>query len=522
MKRAAALALLPALVALIWMGRPRLPASADPPSADYPVLWQRPAAGEAVVTVLLVGDVGLGRGVAPQRDPFAQVPWLAAADLTIANLESPLTRGVAGMAATATPIPEAWDVRADPAAAELLQRAGIDLLTLANNHSLDDGPAGLAHTAAVLHQRGLATAGGEQPLWRGTIRGVRLAVLAFNRVGATADAPAAMTAAVQEARAAADVVLVAVHWGREYDPRPTPAQERLAAALLEAGATAVIGHHPHVAQPVRVTDDGRLTAFSLGNFLFDSADPATADGLALWLELDVAGLRAAQLWPVRAGWRPRLQTPEEAETWLGRIVPPRPRRAWRCVELSECRPFDAAPSPTTSGRFWSGALDLTGDGAAELVRREGERVRIYRDGALAWESPEEWRVRDLALGDPNNDGRGELLLAIWRQDEEGYWRSQPYLVGQRGGAYRLLWGGRPARDPILEVEVGDVDGDGAAELIVLEEDHAGAGRAVTVWQWHGWGFTLHWRSPYGRYGDLVFEPGPRGRPGVISAALGDD
>jgi len=69
--------------------------------------------------------------------------------------------------------------------------------------------------------------------------------------------------------------------------------------------------------------------------------------------------------------------------------------------------------------------------------------------------------------------------------------------------YRTLWGGSPVRAPLLEVELGDVDGDGADELVVIEALPDETNRNVTVWRWHGWGFSLVWRSPPGRYRDLI-------------------
>jgi hypothetical protein len=65
-----------------------------------------------------------------------------------------------------------------------------------------------------------------------------------------------------------------------------------------------------------------------------------------------------------------------------------------------------------------------------------------------------------------------------------------------------MWGGSAVRDPLKEVELGDVNGDGQSELIVLEQERSGKGRAVTVWHWHGWGFSLDWRSAYAEYEDM--------------------
>ncbi len=141
--------------------------------------------------------------------------------------------------------------------------------------------------------------------------------------------------------------------------------------------------------------------------------------------------------------------------------------------------------------FSSGEIDLTGDGLPEQVRLDDGRVAI--SGGESWQSLPEWRVVDLALGDPNDDGRAELLLALWKPDAAGAMHSHPFILGYRDGGYRVLWGGSAVADPILGVELADLDGNGVQELIVLEQ--RGATPAVAAWRWHGWGFTLLWRFP---------------------------
>jgi hypothetical protein len=166
---------------------------------------------------------------------------------------------------------------------------------------------------------------------------------------------------------------------------------------------------------------------------------------------------------------------------------------------------DALPA-NEDGRFFSGQVDLTGDGNPELVRRQGEQITVYEGGVAVWHSPDEWRVMDVALGDPNDDGRYEIMLAIRQKDAAGHERSQPYIVGHRGGRYNLLWGGRPLADPIQALAVGDVDGNGKDELIVIEELADGSAQALSVWRWTGWTFSLVWRSEPGSYSDLVLLP----------------
>jgi hypothetical protein len=210
---------------------------------------------------------------------------------------------------------------------------------------------------------------------------------------------------------------------------------------------------------------------------------------------------------------------------LARIRPPDPRVGFACDRQAidfgpsdACHPVEVPQMPGT-GLFASGAIDLTGDGVAESVRRVAEQVVIYQDGGEVWRGLPEWRVLDLALGDPNDDGRGEVLLALSKPGAGGVAGSHPFILGYREGAYRVLWGGSAVVDPIREVEVGDVDGDGVQELIVLEAQGDGSDCAVTVWRWHGWGFSLIWRSPPGRYRDLNLVPGEAGAPPAISVAL---
>src|SRR5690606_15489611 len=121
-----------------------------------------------------------------------------------------------------------------------------------------------------------------------------------------------------------------------------------------------------------------------------------------------------------------------------------------------------------------------------------------------------------ALGDPNDDGRGEMLLALNKPDDDGTTGSHPFIVGYREGSYRILWGGSAVANPIRELDLGDVDGDGVQELAVLEEQPGGTGQTTrTVWRWHGWGFSQLWSSAPGQYGNLHIDAAAGGAPAQI-------
>ena len=524
-----------------WLLLPVSPSEpAAPDLSGYPWLYVRggepTVEGEQVVEVIALGDVMLGRGVAGEPRPFAAVStWLRTADLVVGNMESTIAAG-------GTPRPGPYRLRAPLSSPTTLREAGFDVLGLANNHALDYGPEGLVETVSRLERIGIDAVGAgpeaeaaRQPLIR-EVGGLRLAFLAFNAVPDPQDGlqdggwgpgrwdGEGVVTAIAAARAQAEAVIVSIHWGYEYELRPDPAQRHMAQVMLGAGADLVIGHHPHVVQSTEIdlggaTEPGgalggQFVAYSLGNFVFDQEQGETRQGLALRALFDTQGLRAVQALPVRAGLRPRLMSSEEATPLLSRVRPAPPRVGFGCEEEG-CRQVEVMEKET-GGRFRAGTIDLTGDGVPEQVRLGDEQVVVLSNGIEVWRGLPEWQVADLALGDPNDDGRGEILLALGKQDAEGEMRSHPFIVGYRAGAYRVLWGGSAVVDPILEVELGDVDGDGEQELIVIEERNAG--RAVSVWRWHGWGFGLMWRSPPGTYQDLVLGREGIGQPPVITVA----
>jgi hypothetical protein len=265
----------------------------------------------STVRLLFGGDVMLGRGVAPiaRADPhglFADVRLTVSnADLAAANLESPLTHRphTAGT-------PNALE--ASSKTARLLARAGFDAMAMANNHAGDAGPGSVTDTIDALRSAGIRPVGGgsndAEALEPQTfeIRGIRVALLSFDatRQGLRANDTSAGVAwwstraarrAVRQARAEADVVVVGLHGGIEYQRGPDPLLTRLGELLAGWGADVVWGTGPHVVQPVSVIDpdgDGRWTVLltSLGNLLFDQTQPGTQEGALLEILADDHGV----------------------------------------------------------------------------------------------------------------------------------------------------------------------------------------------------------------------------------------
>ena len=200
-------------------------------------------------------------------------------DIAMVNLESVL-------APPQTPSrrhrPGAPILRGSPAVAPALARAGIDLVSVANNHAFDRGADGLRASLAALRDAGVRAVGAgmspEQALQPVivTVRGVRVGFLAFTETlnhspdqGASAamilrDEP---TKRIRELRRTVDVVVVAMHWGDQHTIEIAERQVWWAHQAVEAGADIVVGHHPHILQGVDIHQGGAIL-YSLGNFLW--------------------------------------------------------------------------------------------------------------------------------------------------------------------------------------------------------------------------------------------------------------
>jgi poly-gamma-glutamate synthesis protein (capsule biosynthesis protein) len=291
---------------------------------------------EPLLTLVLVGDVMLGRGVAQALEgdweaAFAEVrPWLTGDGSAVAfsrsgpqvtsfaNLESPLT--------TAPQVRDGHDLRAPPAAVAALRVAGFDVLSVANNHALDAGEAGLWETASTLRGAGIvpwidrttASAVDWMPP-RVPARGPICCGLAFDDSVVPLDVQAA-AAAVADAVERADVVLVSIHWGGEYQAAPSSRQRAIAGALAESGARVIVGHGPHVLQPVEWVGE-TLVAYSLGNFLFDQPYPADCrQGAILHVTLRGAQILTVEAFPtVAERGRVRPADPETVAAILTRL-----------------------------------------------------------------------------------------------------------------------------------------------------------------------------------------------------------
>ncbi len=203
------------------------------------------------------------------------------ADVSFANLESPF-------AETGPYFENRMVFRTHPSMIEGLRMAGIDVVSTANNHSRDAGPRGIEFTLEHLAKHGIAAVGTVRAVTdkhEGVVverNGVRFGFLAYtfdqrNGNHLNDDARVAMMNPntvgpdIAALKTRCDVVIVSMHAGVEYVTRPNAQQTRFARAAIDAGATVVAGHHPHVFQAAERYKDG-VIFYSLGNLVFDQAE----------------------------------------------------------------------------------------------------------------------------------------------------------------------------------------------------------------------------------------------------------
>ncbi len=247
----------------------------------------------AAVSLTAVGDVMLGRNVGKAIEkqgynyPFSALDgYMAKADITFGNLESPLSTGGKKLYGKSVVL------RGDPKMALVLAEQGFDVLSLANNHMMDYNSEALLDTIAALRDSGIEPVGAGADLAEATqavimnSNGLRIGFLAYSdkystdflvrrSFAATGDSCGVapldrkrILADVKALAAEVDVTVVSLHWGKEYKSKPATADVKLAHEIIDAGAALIIGHHPHRLQGVERYGKG-LIAYSLGNFIFD-------------------------------------------------------------------------------------------------------------------------------------------------------------------------------------------------------------------------------------------------------------
>ena len=239
------------------------------------------------ITISAAGDVTMGgyRGQGyewsfqqmweQQNDPayfFENVePIFSADDLTIVNLEGPLT--------TATVFRESqtYCISGDPAYVEALTAGSVEAVSMANNHLMDYYEAGRDDTVAAVEGAGIVYAFNDRVGIYET-KGIRIGLISVNVIGYGSGVEKFIKKGMEELKEQqANLILVNCHWGVERENVPEDYARRLGKSCIDWGADLVIGHHPHVIQGIEQYN-GKYIVYSLGNFCFGgNRNPADKD-----------------------------------------------------------------------------------------------------------------------------------------------------------------------------------------------------------------------------------------------------
>lgn len=375
----------------------------------------------------MVGQLALDADAADHRALLAGIePLLASADLTVVNLESSLTADPhldpAGPRSDVWHPDKSFVFSSLPAAAQGLADSGVDLVGIGNNHLYDRLEVGVASTVAALDdagfQLGTTAFGGGADLddaWRPallTSNGQRIAFLGCTTVrgsdeamdtvagragpedpGEGGPAPCDEERLVTEVAAAgeqADTVVVQLHGGAEYGRSPSANIQRLSDAAVAAGADLVVNHHPHVVGGLR-HESGALTAWTMGNLLFDQRVWPTFESYVLFAAVRDGEVSSAWIEPIRLQeLRPTGLTGDAAD-WVARGALARSEGPWHLDDgslwLTSDGPENDAPVSLDEGEIALTGTACALDGARELLWSgdfEDDDLDPSIDGGALW------------------------------------------------------------------------------------------------------------------------------------------
>ena len=296
--------------------------------------------------------------VTEARYPFLKLlDELRSADLTFANLEMPLSSRAQKSGA----------FLASAEFAQALRWAGVDVVSLANNHTFDAGEWGLADTLESLRLCGIGSVGAGPNLpaatkpFLKTVGNFTIGLLGYDQLiglaGRTAFAGASQAGVaplspdlvcddIRRLRKKADAVVVSCHWGQENSFEVQPMARRLAHRFFDAGADVILGHHPHVPQGVEVRD-GKVVFYSLGNFVFGHGHDYWDDNILARINFVEGQVAVVDILPI-AGHRADVAQP--------RLL--RGPRAQRLLRLIKARSRELDTTVTIQGNV--GRLRLGG------------------------------------------------------------------------------------------------------------------------------------------------------------------
>jgi len=506
------------------------------------------------VSFCAVGDVLLDRGIRMSIEangvdyPFTEVKKiLKQFDITFGNLESPLVSKGLGHA-----LNKRYCFRGEPEWVKILKDAGFDILSVANNHTIDWGREGFLETMENLKEAGIEPVGGGinqekafEPVFIEK-NGVRIAF--FGMVQFILDGiifleekpgPAYMNvdrlcSGIRKVRNLVDVVVVSFHWGFENEHIPNRGQIEAAHMVINAGANLVIGHHPHVIQPLEWYKNG-LIVYSLGNFLFDPHRENQKESMIFACTFRKGSIDSIRIIPVYIeNNHPVIPDPEQSES-IFRLVKDMSSPFGTDVIFKKKEKILIVKKNHIQGEIpvktfvinkdtisvFSDRFEINGkcnhlqdslyiiedvsyardNGiiyfyAVVRNKETGKRriavfpVDVNREELLrplldVHENLNPWKIR---CGDLDGDGEEEVVVATWKKTR--YFKNYDnrlFVYKRYNAVIYPAWLGSKIGDPFGDFEL--VRDNKGIKLILLQRNKKGE-RRVNLYRWNGFGFDF--------------------------------
>jgi poly-gamma-glutamate synthesis protein (capsule biosynthesis protein) len=280
---------------------------------------------EPVVSFLNFGDAMFGRNVGEKikkgLDPFLFIRgpqntrlFFQGLDFITLNLEGPITENEKCQK-------KAYSFRFATTTGQLLKENGIFLVNLANNHSFDCYQTGLNDTKKFLTNSNVSYMGGgdlEKSYTEKHAGGKKIAFIGID-LSINSNFDLAYLELIKKLKKRNDYVVVNIHWGVEYNKEATKTQKDVGHKIIDAGADAIIGHHPHVIEPLEIYK-GKPIFYSLGNFIFDQIGYEENRGIGAGIIFKNSST-TVQIFPYEiTNHQPKLLLPEEAERFCGNFL----------------------------------------------------------------------------------------------------------------------------------------------------------------------------------------------------------
>lgn len=502
-------------------------------------------------SLLAAGDVMLSRYVATVMNketvhyPYDHIrDIVASADVAFANLENPVGPGA--------PMPEeGLRFRANPEALDGMRNAGFDIVSLANNHQSDIGQAAIGATVEYIRNAGITPVGaGANKAQAHTpvvmnIKGTNVAFLAYgdarfknqvhfateSKPGIALADPVQMTEDITLAKQQAEMVVVSIHAGAEYRETPDTVQREIVQAAVDAGAHIVLGHHPHVVQPLEQLGE-TWVIYSMGNLIFDQDWSAeTKRGMMMNFRMQGSDVREIEAIPVSISSRaqPSIALGTEADAATNRLQHPMSTATviqWdgpdSAAIISE-RSMPLQQVQQTAFTIEKTLNDnINGNRSGETFALSKGRLTASEDGFSFWQSPDMWWVQDFHLADINGDHQKELIVSAWKESAASF-RHQVLVYTIRGSVVSQLVQSN-AEGPACEIAAADLDGDGESEIITLNGDYTKdatcSAHTVRIWNWNGSRLEEEWASAPGSYWNIRTELGGKAQIVIVDGVEG--